>query len=426
MTTRTRSVAWCVASAALAVSSLAASAALAQSEQPSEQATPSGEAPAEAQPAPETPAEPPLDERMTNAEGKISSLEEQNTESKNDLSALKKLKISGYVQARYQFQQNLDDSGAGGFSRFTVRRGRLKTTYTTDWAQMMLQIDAVPDTGVTVRDAEATLFIPGTKQTMALTLGQMKWPFGYESVQSSSDREIPERSRVVRAFLPDERDRGAKYSGKFLKGMANINVGVFDGDGIFNQGFVGSDNDKEKDVIGRAGFDLKWISGGVSGWYGHTLGRRPTDTYRVAYDRNRVALDAQMYLDVLPFGGTAIKGEYINGTTYSRSSGSVKVEQLGVPASGWYGLVVQNVGLTDQVAVRYDYFDGESGRPNDVTADNKPLGTNAIGTLAVAVLHHFSENLKATLAYELPMTASPGTSEDPHDNLLTFQLQARY
>ena len=72
-------------------------------------------------------------------------------------------------------------------------------------------------------------------------------------LQSSSDREIPERSRVIRAFLPDERDRGAKFAGEFLKGMVNVNVGVFDGDGIFNQGFVGADNDKEKDIIGRAG-----------------------------------------------------------------------------------------------------------------------------------------------------------------------------
>ncbi|MFP2904496.1 porin [Pyxidicoccus sp. 3LFB2] len=410
----------------LALLTLTAAPALAQQTEQPAPAAPADAPTEESQPAPVTPEEPSLDERMTTTEGKVTSLEEQNAETKTDLSALKKLKISGYVQARYQYQQNLDDTGAGGFSRFTVRRGRIKTTYTTDWAQMMLQIDAVPDTGVTVRDAEATLFLPGTKQAMGLTLGQMKWPFGFEAVQSSSDREIPERSRVVRAFLPDERDRGAKLFGEFLKGMVNVQVGVFDGDGIFNQGFIGADNDKEKDLIGRAGFDLKWLSGGVSGWYGHSLGRRATDTYRVAYDRNRVALDAQMYLDVLPFGATSIKGEYINGKGYWRSSGNTKVEQLGLPASGWYGLVVQNLGLTNQIAVRYDYFDGESGRANDVTSDNKPASTNAVGTLAVALLHHFSENLRATLAYELPMTSSPGTSEDPHDNLLTFQLQARY
>ena len=84
----------------------------------------------------------------------------------------------------------------------------------------MLQIDAVP-AGVTLKDAEATLFIPGTKQQLSLTLGQMKWPFGYEGPQSSSDREFPERSRVVRDFLPDERDRGAKVSGQATSSCAS-------------------------------------------------------------------------------------------------------------------------------------------------------------------------------------------------------------
>lgn len=412
----------------VALLTLTSSAALAQSAAESQPGTTTGDATApatETTATTEAPAEPTTDERLTNAEGKISSLEEQNIETKNDLSALKKLKISGYVQARYQFQQDLDDSGAGGFSKFTVRRGRLKTTYTTDWAQLMLQIDASSEAGVTLRDAEATLYAPGTHQLMGLTMGQMKWPFGYEGPQSSSEREVPERSRVVRAFLPDERDRGAKLFGKFLKGKLNVNVGVFDGNGIFNQNSVGLDNDKEKDIIGRAGFDLKWLSGGISGWYGHSLGKRPTDTFRVAYDRNRVALDAQLYLDVLPFGATAIKGEYINGKTYSKSSGQTKVEQLGVPASGWYGLLVQNVGISNAVAVRYDWFDPESGRPN-VDSDGKPGPNNSVGTLDVALLHYFSENLKATVAYEIPMTAAPGTAEDPHDNLFTFQLQARY
>ncbi|MCP3101468.1 OprO/OprP family phosphate-selective porin [Myxococcus sp. K15C18031901] len=366
-----------------------------------------------------------LDERMTTAEGKVAALEEQNVETKNDLSALKKLKISGYVQARYQDQESLDATGAGGFSRFSVRRGRIKTTYTTDWAQLMLQIDAVPTTGVTVRDAEATLYIPGTHQQMSLTLGQMKWPFGYEAVQSSSDREMPERTRVVRAFLPDERDRGIKFAGTFLEGKFNFSAGLFDGNGIFNQGFIGTDNDKEKDFIGRAGFDLGWLSGGVSGWYGHSIAKGPNDAYRKAYERDRVALDAQMYLDVLPLGGTALKGEYITGKTYAKSSGDTKVEQLGVPASGWYALLVQNVGLSDAVAVRYDFFDPENGRKNSAN-DGKPHGNNSVGTLGVALLHYFGENMKVTAAYEMPMTGAPDGAKDPHDNLFTLQMQAKY
>jgi hypothetical protein len=381
----------------------------------------------EATPAPETapateaaPATPGSDERMTNTEGKVASIEEQLAEIKSALSPLTKLKFSGYVQARYQWEQSRED-GTGGYSRFLVRRGRLKATYTGDLVQYMLQIDAVP-TGVTVRDAEATLFIPGTKQNMSVTLGQLKWPFGYEAVQSSSDREFPERTRVVRAFLPDERDRGVKYSGKF--GVFRLGVGLFDGNGINYPGSVGLDNDKEKDFIGRAGFDLKWISGGVSGWYGLTMGQGAGETYRHAHERSRIGADLQVYLDVLPIGATAIKGEYIKGKTYV-SGGA---ELLDRPASGWYALLVQNLGLTNAVAVRYDYFDAANGVPASAAApgSDRPAGTNAVGTLGATLIHYFGENLKLSATYELPMTETVEDVKDPRDNLLTVQLQARF
>lgn len=370
--------------------------------------------------AQETPAAPSTDERVTNTEGKVASIEEQLAEIKSALSPLTKLKFSGYVQARYQWEEARED-GTGGFSRFTVRRGRLKATYTGDIAQFMLQIDAVP-TGVGLRDAEATLFIPGTKQQHALTLGQMKWPFGYEAVQSSSEREFPERSRVIRAFLPDERDRGVKYSARV--GFLRLAAGVFDGNGLNYPGSVGVDNDKEKDVIGRAGFDLKWISGGVSGWYGHTMGKGLGEDFRHAHERSRLGADLQVYLDFLPFGATALKGEYIHGRTYVSNG----VELLDRVASGWYALLVQNIGLQNALAIRYDYFDPAHGISNGAAAagSDRPAGTNAVGTLGATAIHYFGENMKLSVSYELPMTATVDGVKDPHDNLLTVQMQARF
>lgn len=365
----------------------------------------------------ETAAAPSVDERVTTTEGQISSIEEQLIELKNSLSPLKKLKLSGYVQGRYQWEETREND-TGGFSRFTVRRARLKATYTGDLVQAVVQIDAVPG-GVTLKDAEATLFIPGTKQAMSLTVGQMKWPFGYEGPQSSSDREFPERTRVVQAFLPGERDRGVRYSGKL--GALRLQAGVFDGNGTNFPSFVGLDNDKEKDVIGRAGFDLKFISGGLSGWYGRTLGIGAGEDFRHAHERTRLGADLQVYLDFLPIGATALKGEYIWGKTYV-SGGR---ENLGLPASGWYALLVQNIGLTHTVAVRYDSFDPAHGTPA-LSTGTAPASTNAIGTLGVAASHHFSENLKLTAAYELPMTATVEGVEDPRDNLLTVQFQARF
>ncbi|XXF80492.1 porin [Myxococcaceae bacterium GXIMD 01537] len=379
------------------------------------------EAPAASEEAPSEEAAPSIDERVTNVEGKVTSIEEQQAELKADTSFLKNLKFSGYVQARYLYTEPDAELGLLGESRFLIRRSRLKAVYTSELAQFVLQIDA-STAGVELRDAEATLFIPGTRQNLALTVGQMKWPFGFEAPQSSSDREFPERTRVVRAFLPAERDLGARVAGRH--GPLRFGVGVFNGNGTTYRATAGAsflpqDNDKSKDLVGRVGFDLGWVSGGVSGWYGLTLGKGPTDTYRRAYTRDRVGADLQVYGDLLPVGATALKAEYIAGKTYQRGG----VEQLGVPASGWYALLVQNIGVNDAVAVRYDHFDPSNGHGSQQV----PTSTlNPVGTFGVTAVHYFGEYLKASLTYELPVTDTVDHVEDPHDNSLTFQLQARF
>jgi phosphate-selective porin len=426
----------------VALLTLTTSAALAQTGEPqpatgtsapAERAPAAPTEPAPAQPEaaqPEAPAAPSVDDRLTTTEGKLTALEEQYAETKNDVSLLKKLKLSGYIQARYQYQQPDFDEAApelklsDGSSLFTVRRGRLKATYGGDTGQFVLQIDATP-TGVQLKDAEATLYIPGTQQNLSLTIGQMKLPFGYEGPHSSSEREFPERSRVVASFLPGERDRGIRLSGKYR--ALRVTAGVFDGNGINHTGFVGKDNDKEKDIVGRLGFDLKWISGGVSGWRGNTLGKRTggadPDITRKAYARTRLGADVQVYLDLLPVGGTAFKAEYITGKTYQRKN----VEQLGVPASGWWAQIAQNIGVSNEVAVRYEYFDSENGL-GAVESGSKLGDNNAIGTLGLAGIHYFGEAVKVTAAYELNMTETVenGTAEDPTDNLFTLQLQVRF
>jgi phosphate-selective porin len=402
----------------IALLTLTASTALAQ--------TAESPAPPPAESTASQPAEAPtalsVDDRLTTEEGKVSALEEQNIETKSDLSALKRLKFSGYVQARYQAQQSLDEMGTGGFNRFVIRRGRLKATYTGDIASYMLQIDATTS-GVALKDAEATLFIPGTRQNLSLTLGQTKWPFGYEAPQSSGEREFPERTLVVRSFLPGERDLGAKFNGKW--GVMRVSAGIFNGNGTQNTNFIGTDNDKEKDVIGRVGFDMKWISGGVSGWRGLTFGKRTSaaDEPRLAWHRTRLGADVQLYQDLFPVGGTALKAEYITGKTYQRGGN----EQFEVPGSGMWVLLVQNLGLSDAVAVRYDTFDYENGR-KATEADGKPGANNSVSTLGLQAMHYFGETLKVSATYELPVTAtaSSGQAADPKDNLFTLQFQARF
>ena len=68
-------------------------------------------------------------------------------------------------------------------------------------------------------------------------MGQFKVPFGYEVLQSSADREMPERARVIRALFPGERDRGARLTARyewFSFMGALVNGNFTQGDPVFN------------------------------------------------------------------------------------------------------------------------------------------------------------------------------------------------
>ena len=56
----------------------------------------------------------------------------------------------------------------------------------------------------------------------------------------------------------------------FKGGPIRATLGVFDGNGTVNRGFIGVDNDTEKDFFGRVAVDFKWFSAGVSGSGGLT------------------------------------------------------------------------------------------------------------------------------------------------------------
>jgi hypothetical protein len=376
------------------------------------------------------PATPSADERVVTVEGKVSALEEQTSVSNSDLEALKKLKISGYVQPRFVVntgsKHGVDAKGAPAVKDgFTVRRGRLKAVYTGAWSQFLLQIDAVPS-GVKLKDAEAWLFEPWTGHRLALVAGQTKWPFGYEVPQSSGDREFSERTRVVRAFLPGERDRGAKITGKL--GPVVLAAGVFDGNGTETKvgagSVVGVDNDRFKDVIGRVGVDLDFLTAGVSGWFGKTRQPAGADIKKEDFDRTRLGADLQLYLDLLPIGATAIKGEYIQGTTWAKDG----IEQFDKKGQGYYALATQSLTDKAALAVRYDWFDGDVDADDvaDAADSEKPASSNAVATLGVAALYYVDETYKVTVAYEKVTTGTPESVDDPDDDVFTVQLQAKF
>lgn len=150
--------------------------------------------------------------------------------------------VSGYTQLRYErFTQKED--GGDSIRDYSVERARFKVAVSpTDLLKTVVQVDASGGE-FALKDLYAAYDLGHKRE---LSIGQMKWPFGYDVTYSSSDREVPERSLVFRRLFPGQRDRGATIEGKLGKHV-DWSIGVFDGSGIS----VTSDYDSNKDIVGH-------------------------------------------------------------------------------------------------------------------------------------------------------------------------------
>jgi hypothetical protein len=290
-------------------------------------------------------------------------------------------------------------------------------------------------------------------------------PFGFEISYSSSMREAPERSRMYQTLFPGERELGAKIELAPQSGMLsmfNAKVGIFNGNRE-----NGVENDNNKDIIGRVGFQLPFneenleIDGGVSFYSGKVTngskykyaiksGAWGVDSTATnngkSFDRSYVGIDAQVYYDLPILGGFSLRGEYITGTqpgTAAASTYYVYSKGSGTPLysrnfSGYYINYVQNIGLTEQIVVKYDQYN-----PNtDITSAKigtgnlTTLGDITYTTLGLGVVHHFDGNVKLVLYYEMisndkVSSATTNASllpfkQDVKDNVLTVRMQYKF
>jgi hypothetical protein len=352
-----------------------------------------------------------LKENVSTLRDKISGVEERIATAEADLAKLTKIKISGYIQAQFL---HYEASNAYPANVFMIRRARLKVQYEPiNGVVFVLQPDFVPG-NITLKDAYVQLNDRWLK-TFSLWAGKFNRP-NYEVEYSSSSREVPERSRVIRAIYPDERATGAKLEIAPPKLALKVQLALFNGnDGItVNDAFgvpytlqVNGDFDNHKDFMGRVTYTFKLgqigaLGIGTHGYYG-AIKANTTDvlnsdyTYNKSLDnigqlvkKNWLGFEAQLYFDFL--GGLALKGEYIfgvNGTpgytaktsVVSPMTSSIKNDTLtlttlttntttGRPAiernfSGYYIYLIKNIGKHHQVAARYDYYDPNTKLASD-------------------------------------------------------------
>ncbi|HLG41001.1 MAG TPA: hypothetical protein VI461_15075 [Chitinophagaceae bacterium] len=391
-----------------------------------------------------------------------------------DLKALKKLKISGYLQAQVQFaDSNGIASYAGGSfnantdKRFSVRRGRIKFVYDNSLSKYVLQVD-VTEKGVGIKDAYVRFTDPWAK-AFHITAGVFDRPFGFEIGYSSSSREAPERGRMSQIIFPGERELGMMLTIQLPK-KSRFHFLKFDA-GMFNgSGPTAVDFDFQKDFIGRLRADKSFkeekfkIGGGFSyysgGWRQGTnnvysagadsaglsafIQDNDTVNYGAISTRQYMGFDLQFSFKSV-IGTTALRGEFISGnqpgtsSTTASPSAQPSSDTYQREFNGAYLCFVQDIGKTKhQLVAKYDWYD-----PNTSVAGND-IGKSITGagfsktnkqdikysTLGLGWIWNWDKNVKITTYYDMVTNETSsnlaGYSKDLTDNVVTVRVQYKF
>lgn len=392
-----------------------------------------------------------------------------------DFAILKKIKISGYIQAQFQVA---DSAGVPSFAggnfgtnvdkRFAVRRGRIKFVYDNKLTQYVLQFDA-NQTDIRTKEAYVKITEPWM-QAISLQMGIFDVPFGFEAPYSSSSLESPERGRMSQTLLPNENDLGAMVTFQMPK-TSKFNFLKFEA-GMFNgTNGKGSDFDFQKDLITRLSINkvsksekfkyvvgASYYDGGIrqgdnfvyeeigllsNGNTGFIL----TDTLTVKpkgkiAKRQYMGFDAQVSFD-FPFGITTLKGEYIqgvqpgtSGTSSSAGSDPGAVNTYIRSFNGAYLYFIQNIFQTKhQLVVKYDWYDPNTKiAGDDIGKSGAKLSKTDLKytTLGIGYNYKWDNNVKITLYYDMVTNeksknlSSVGYWKDIPDNVFTLRFQYKF
>lgn len=382
-----------------------------------------------------------LKQKVMTINDKVAGVEERLATAESDLAKLTKIKLSGYIQSQWI---NYEASNVYPNNYFMIRRARFTLSYEpVDGVVFVLQPDFAPG-NFTIKEAYAKVNDPWLK-TFSIWAGKFVRP-DYEITYSSSNREVAEFSRVIKALYPDEYAIGAKLEIAPPKLPLLFQLAVINGnDGYTTVDPTGTasvlqntDYDNFKDLTARLTYRFRLgnfggLSIGALGYYGSVKANSLTvlkSDYTVNKTNTNVGQSApkqwwgaemQLNMDVL--GGLIIKGEYLRGilsvpgVTTSASAvattNAIKNDTLWItttttktststPAisrnfSGWYLYLIKNIGKRNQIAVRYDWYNPNTKLSADqigtakydgsqTTPDPKPVKTYANGTPTIATV----------------------------------------
>jgi phosphate-selective porin len=240
------------------------------------------------------------------------------------------VKLSGYIQGRETYQENVGITG-------TINRARLAAAGTVP-GNVTWRIQGEFRTGnvgtgkasVSLQDA----YVRWTREGLGVQVGQFKTPFTREFITSLSEVETADRATVVDSLAP-KRDIGlmADYA---LGGRASISAGIFNGEGQN----VTANTDSSALAVARVTYrPIPYLVLGLN-------------AARYFADSTRYGVDANVEAPWI-----ILRGEYIGQHRDLADNADDK---------GWYALAASPVRPWLQPVLKYEWFD----RPGLAPAGN--------------------------------------------------------
>lgn len=305
-----------------------------------------------------------------------------------------KISIGGYIQMRYNeaFESNpkleceqCDNFWGDGENGLSFRRLRFKFSgQITPRIFFYIQPDFAKSVGNkhyvgSIKDAYFDIGLD-SKNEYRIRLGQSKVPFGFENLQSSSDRIPLDRNDALNSGLKDERDMGVYFmwaSEEKKKLMKKLKDLKHSGDfGIFALGFYNGqtgnnfDANKKFHWVTRFAYPIKVgnqvIEPGIQAYTGKFVLPKVTDG--VITNGNKEYLDqrvaASFVLYPQPFG---IQAEYNigKGPEYDTSTNTIETKNL----YGGYATFSYFIKKWNQIFIpfaRFQHYNG--GKKHELDA----------------------------------------------------------
>ncbi len=353
-----------------------------------------------------------LETKVQEQEAKIATI----TAAQSKSGWTQNMQIRGYLQNRYTEMLSGDeginlwsdrsvgdqDSLGDADKNYLIRRARV--IIQGDIGKRLsfyIQPDLASSAGTTghvaqMRDAYGDFYLTEDR-VHRLRVGQSKVPYGFENMQSSSNRLALDRVDALNSAVRDERDLGVfyYYTPTAVQALFNEinsaglkhsgNYGMF-GFGLYNgQGANRGDRNDNQHVVARMTYPWKTDSGqifevGVQGYTGEYA--PTTGAYRSAtnvsltpvvpvsktfgYDDERVGISFMMYPQ--PFG---LQGEWNWGTTPGLDLASNTITEHDLDGGYLQAMYMAKTDFgTVLPFIKWQYFDGANKAETNAPVNN--------------------------------------------------------